>query len=288
MFRSQGFAGERLHIIPEPLREQLRQGSALSSFMVTDCGMFPQAAGHRRERPKGVEQIIVMVCSSGLGWVQEGQQRWAVSAGDVVVIAPSTPHSYGADATAPWSLHWFHAIGTEVELLASAARASGRGPVVHIGEVFSLTTLIDAVLDVLAIDDSEASLLAASGAARYVVARVPLARRQGLDSGDPARLAVEYLNDRPRTHVSVGELAHIVCISPSHLEAEFRKLTGQSVVQYQIRRRMSEAATLLDGTDLSIAEIANRLGFVDPFYFSRQFRSVRGESPRAYRSRPKG
>jgi AraC-like DNA-binding protein len=51
---------------------------------------------------------------------------------------------------------------------------------------------------------------------------------------------------------------------------------------------MSRARELLDTTDQAVAEIARALGYADPFYFSRQFRSVHGVSPSGYRVQHKG
>lgn len=46
---------------------------------------------------------------------------------------------------------------------------------------------------------------------------------------------------------------------------------------------MTEACKLLQSTDLPIYQVAQRLGYGDPYYFSRQFRKAVGVSPRTYR-----
>ncbi len=48
--------------------------------------------------------------------------------------------------------------------------------------------------------------------------------------------------------------------------------------------RMGAAAAMLSGTDLTIAEIANRCGYENPAAFARAFRRTRGVSPSAWRS----
>jgi AraC-like DNA-binding protein len=47
---------------------------------------------------------------------------------------------------------------------------------------------------------------------------------------------------------------------------------------------MAEARGLLSETELTVAEIARRVGISDPGYFSRQFRSTHGASPREWRA----
>jgi AraC-like DNA-binding protein len=51
---------------------------------------------------------------------------------------------------------------------------------------------------------------------------------------------------------------------------------------------MLEAARLLRFTDLTAQEIAQRVGYDDPLYFSRAFKRRYGESPSAYRERVQG
>jgi len=54
-------------------------------------------------------------------------------------------------------------------------------------------------------------------------------------------------------------------------------------MQYIIRKRLEFARELLQETDLPVAEIAERSGFCDPFYFSRCFSRHYGRSPRKFR-----
>jgi len=51
---------------------------------------------------------------------------------------------------------------------------------------------------------------------------------------------------------------------------------------------MLEAARLLRFTELTIGEIAHRVGFDDQLYFSRAFKRHHGEPPMAYRARVRG
>jgi transcriptional regulator GlxA family with amidase domain len=47
---------------------------------------------------------------------------------------------------------------------------------------------------------------------------------------------------------------------------------------------MQRASQLLDFTNQSIKEIAFALGFDDPYYFSKRFRTIIGVSPKKYRT----
>lgn len=64
----------------------------------------------------------------------------------------------------------------------------------------------------------------------------------------------------------------------------FKKATGMSPMQYLIDIRIREARNLLSYSDMSVKEIAYKIGFNDPYYFSRLFKKKVGTSPAAFRS----
>ncbi|PIU92840.1 MAG: AraC family transcriptional regulator, partial [Armatimonadetes bacterium CG06_land_8_20_14_3_00_66_21] len=68
------------------------------------------------------------------------------------------------------------------------------------------------------------------------------------------------------------------------LSRAFRNATGCSPLDYLVRVRIHRAMELLKEADLSIAEVAQQVGFADSNYFSRQFRSLVGCGPRRFRN----
>lgn len=80
-------------------------------------------------------------------------------------------------------------------------------------------------------------------------------------------------------------LAARVDLSPTHLTHLFRRLTGRSLLEYQLHLRMQEARRLLRLGEHKVREIARRVGYDDPYHFSRAFRQHVGFSPRAYQDR---
>ena len=70
-----------------------------------------------------------------------------------------------------------------------------------------------------------------------------------------------------------------------HAVAPLTRLTGRSTKQLIMDRVILEAARLLRFSDLSIKEIAARLGFSDQFAFSKAFKRQRGEAPLDFRER---
>jgi transcriptional regulator GlxA family with amidase domain len=92
---------------------------------------------------------------------------------------------------------------------------------------------------------------------------------------------VEHL-DQP---LQVSTLAAQASVSPSHYFALFKRQTGTAPIDFFIRLRMNHARELLDSTGSSVKEIAATMGYDDPFYFSRVFKSVHQVAPAEYRRR---
>jgi AraC family transcriptional regulator, transcriptional activator of pobA len=74
-------------------------------------------------------------------------------------------------------------------------------------------------------------------------------------------------------------------VTTGTLSRVLMKLTGRTTKQLILDRVLLEAARLLRFSDLSVKEIAARLGFTDQFAFSKAFKRQRGEAPLDYRNR---
>jgi AraC-like DNA-binding protein len=83
--------------------------------------------------------------------------------------------------------------------------------------------------------------------------------------------------------LQVSTLAAQANVSPSHFFALFKQMTGRPPMDYFTKLRMSHACRLLDSTRASVKEVAAALGYNDPFYFSRVFKSVLAVAPVYYR-----
>jgi transcriptional regulator GlxA family with amidase domain len=95
--------------------------------------------------------------------------------------------------------------------------------------------------------------------------------------------AVAYMQQHFARDLSRQEIADAVGISQNYLSRIFQQELGVSPWEYLSRYRIKQAQDLLRDTDESITEVATRVGFEDPAYFSRVFRKQVGRSPQRYR-----
>ncbi len=92
-----------------------------------------------------------------------------------------------------------------------------------------------------------------------------------------------YVDEHALEALSVQSVAEHFDISSAYLFRLFKQVTGTSLMQYIIQRRIGEAQTLLLITDLSITEVSKRVGYDNLSHFVKMFTQNVGMSPRKYR-----
>ncbi|OJJ21899.1 hypothetical protein BKI52_15035 [marine bacterium AO1-C] len=81
----------------------------------------------------------------------------------------------------------------------------------------------------------------------------------------------------------VGTYAEAIPISPKHLSFTVKNLTGKTAKEFIQDRLVLEAKRLLMHTELSVKEVAYRLGFEEPLHFSNFFKKQVGISPSGFK-----
>jgi len=286
-----GFPGQRMIVLPRPvIRAQLASAHA-PGILPTDIGYFPNAAWHDVDRPRGTEQMVIILCVSGHGWARLRGKDHRINPGNVLVLPPNVRHAYGAAEFNPWTIYWLHLAGHQVASIYQRLSLNGLHSVFSIGKSIEPFELIQEIEKHIHHSYGDDQLLLASLIAGSLMAKLITLHASPLEAAD-ARARIEqtitFLRHRVASSISVGELARLANLSPSHFAALFKKLTGYSVLDFSIRVRMQRAAHLLDTTRHSVKMIAAEVGYSDPLYFSRTFRRVHELSPAQYRKIKKG
>ena len=95
--------------------------------------------------------------------------------------------------------------------------------------------------------------------------------------------AVRFIETHLHEKISLDEMARLCGIGPSQFSRLFKREHGVNFQDYLARKRIDKARELLGNPNATIAEVAHTVGFSDPPYFARVFRSLVGVSPSTYR-----
>lgn len=236
-------------------------------------------------------------------------ERWDITAGDVVLIFPGQVIAY---EPGPHDSHDCHGWGVFFLPEALGSRASGvrlswrAHPLlfpfaggmpgatqrlrVRAEDQPAWAAQLAALWDELHRDD-DGHVEAVS--AQLTLLLVTVARLAGPLSpnartrADPfiARV-LDVIEERYHDGISLSDVARAVRLTPGHLTTVVRERTGRTVLEWITERRMAEARRLLVHTDLFVAQVARRVGYDDPAYFTRAFRRTHGTTPSAWRRSP--
>lgn len=95
---------------------------------------------------------------------------------------------------------------------------------------------------------------------------------------------IKLLEDKLENSESIdlNEISFRLGFSKSYLKSQFKKKTGNSIIQYYINLKINKAKKLLSQEKFTVSEISDLLGFGSVYYFSRQFKIQTGMSPTEY------
>lgn len=281
-----GFSGQRLLIVPQ---DRLQDGSQLPvvrDLMVTHIGQFQATQHHFIERRRGCAQHVLIYCLSGTGRVEYKGSEYSVQAGDVVLLPPRLAHAYFADAEQPWNIFWVHFIGERASDYASAMNLKN-GPLASVPNIPLMRQAFEETYRHAMDGYSDAGLLGLTTAfARLLgLVRVHSASGSARSQHADGRIleVIRKLQADPLRAWTIDELAAAAGMSAPHFFDRFRCQTGSSPKLFLIRQRLQIATALMQQSDLSIAQIAQQVGYDDPYYFSRLFKRHFSQSPTEHR-----
>lgn len=285
------YPGQRFLLLPDQTQDHALRLPLCRDLLATDLGHFPEAVGHRVHRPEGCPNHIVIFCVAGEGWCRISGQRLNVPASHLLLIPAGVPHAYGAAAGMPWRVYWVHITGARADEHVQYLRGESQQA---IRRVTGLTEICEGFERLWRCRDeggSEPALMRMSVALCELIVTLHARLRIGdAAPGTEARIAraLEHMRSGLGERLQLSDFAHMAGVSVPHFCALFRAQTGVPPMLYFNRLRMRQAAEWLDGSTLRISEIARRVGYENPFHFSRAFRRVHGLSPRDYRKRLRG
>ncbi|MEW6117659.1 MAG: AraC family transcriptional regulator [Nitrospirota bacterium] len=93
----------------------------------------------------------------------------------------------------------------------------------------------------------------------------------------------EYIEERFPEKLDLQEACRLASVNRTYLSSFFKLLTGYTLTDYQNRIRIQKAEELIRETDLPVHEVALRVGFTDPNYFCKRFKSLTGHPPLRFR-----
>ena len=287
-FKKEGFEGQKSYVMPLATLKKAMRHPLCKDLYITDIGYYPNAMFHSRERKTGSPQNVLIYCVKGAGWYQVNDERFELYANQLTILPQNISHKYGADKENPWTIYWIHFEGEHSKALIKHLRKDDSCKPLHVPLNEERSLLFDKLILLLEMADNMDNMLDAFlSLPYYLISFKALTFKQAgsRDDNNPVARSIAFMRTMLSAALNLNTLAAHVSLSVSHYSTLFQQKTHNSPVKYFIFLKMQHACQLLASTHLSVKQIAIKLGYEDPFHFSRMFTKVIGISPRAFRQR---
>ncbi|MEM9741016.1 MAG: AraC family transcriptional regulator, partial [Pseudomonadota bacterium] len=98
---------------------------------------------------------------------------------------------------------------------------------------------------------------------------------------------LSFVQERLDHTITVDELAKEAGMSPSHFARVFKETLGSTPMQFGMAYRIEQSITMMENPKRTLGDIALACGFSDQAHFTRSFKQLTGQTPRAHRAAQK-
>ena len=280
------FLGDRSVVFSEKQLSTIKKESLFGGLYISDIGFYPHAKNHFRKRENGINEHILIYCIAGSGTIQTNENKHHLGPNSFFIIPGSKSHSYWASKNNPWSIYWLHFGGKrslEFEQYFRKVIPIDQSLNSRINDRINLfNEILTALESGFSKNNIEYANLCLNSLLASFFYRDTYRAVKGIKSADPVDRSILFMQINIERELKIKDISAHVNLSESHYSKLFRNKTGSSPIEYFINLKMQEAIRLLSNQSLRIKEVAFKLGYNDPCYFSRIFSKQIGVNPRSF------
>ncbi|MFR8382235.1 MAG: helix-turn-helix domain-containing protein [Clostridium sp.] len=236
-------------------------------LVVGSCGCYRLSTYPKLPtyRPRGRLDYQIIYIASGKGYFHfdSPENETIVPAGNIVLFRPKELQKneyYGKDKT---EVYWIHFTGGNIKNLLRRYGFADKKRIFPVGTSPEYERLFKRII--------------------LELTREHVLKDEYMDR--EMEVAISYFSSSYNLEINVKEYAYSKGMSTSWFIRNFKKYTGETPIQFITSARIMNAQILLETTAYSVNEISQIVGYSNPSYFSRAFRSKKGYSPQQYRNR---
>ena len=204
--------------------------------------------------------------------------------GDFFLLFPGEWHSYHPTGLRGWKKYWIGFRGQNMDDRVRAGFLSPTKPIYHVGFSDTIVRLYKNAFD-SAIAEEAYTQQVMAGIVNLLIGLM-YSKERNIELKTRNQTHVDLINrarlrirEELESSLTIQQVAEDLGMSYSNFRKLFKEHTGLSPATYQQDLRLLRAKELLTTTDMSIKEIAYKLNFESPDYFSAKFKIKTGRKP---------
>lgn len=228
----------------------------------------------------------IIYCTRGSGVVKFGGKQYSVNAGDGFYLPPEYPHEY-YPVEDIWETHWLTFDGREINELLDIIKF-GKARYFHINDLSAVESIFQKILYLMKTNYYDCGYQCSANLYLFLI---ELNRVVNILSGtqegqklNQLQPVIDYIEKNYKKELTLDELASLIDLSPQYLCRLFKDCMNMRPFEFLARKRIQQAKLLLLEKDISINEIAAKVGYNDCSYFCSVFKKHEMLSPAEFRS----
>ena len=248
------------------------------------------ADGYYFDLQKGriLNEYQLLYLTEGEGIFQSTNQKpTRIKEGDLFLLFPGELHTYHPLPQKGWKSYWIGFKGRNVDDRVRAGFLSPTKPIYHVGFSSEIVHLYDEAFS-KAKEEAAYSQQTLAGIVNHLVGLMYSLERniilnKDYNYADIMNRARLRIRESLESNLTIQKIAEELGIGYSNFRKLFKEYTGVAPAMYQQELRLQRAKEMLSTTNISIKEIAYRLNFDSPDYFSAKFKIKTGRKPSDFR-----
>lgn len=250
------------------------------------CGGREHCASDYRVERDNFEYYGLEFVAGGKGWLTLDGIKVALLPGSVFGYPPFTAHLIETDPHDPLIKYFITFAGSEAGKIINPQSQEEH----HIAHLYHSQPIHDLFEQVLEAGDRGGNLAPRLCLLLLQLLSVRIEENAQAPSEIHNRARQSFERSRStlqkhfRTLHSVTELARMAHVAPAYLSRLFHRFVGEGPHDVLTRLKINEAASHLIGGDYTVKEVAEQVGFSDPYHFSRVFKKHYGIAPALFQA----
>ena len=249
----------------------------------------PQQYSFQAGRGRVLDEYQFVYISSGRGtFKSESFGQTTVSEGDMFLLFPGEWHSYKPDEATGWDEYWMGFKGLNIDNRVTNRFFLPQEPIFHVGLNEDIVRLFRNAI-AIAREQGIGFQQMLGGVANMLQGYAFALNRHNSFEDQEAAEAIHkakiIMTEKFSQRISPTDVADAICMGYSKFRRLFKEFTGYAPLQYLQELRLQRSKQLLASTNLSLAEIADRVGYDNADYFSAAFKKKKHITPTNFRKK---
>lgn len=236
---------------------------------------------------KNLSSYLFFIVTKGSGTLKYQNITYPLSQNDCVFIDCQNTYSHHSSENL-WELKWIHLFGFNMNSIYEKYLESGGNPIIRPRNTEAFLQLWEQIFHHASIHTLTAEMEIYSRLTSLIAALLSECENvnavsYSVHSDQILQNIRNYLDTHYTEKITLDFLSGKFFINKFYLSRIFREKFGDSITQYLLKLKITQAKKLLRFTDLSIEEISLECGMSDANYFSRIFKKIEGTTPGQFR-----